>query len=367
MTHLERILATFKGKECDVIPWFADLTYWYNAELYHGTLPQKYRGLEGTVDLYKDLGCGGHEHLLDLPCKVTYTDVEIVVTEEGDNRITEWHTPIGTLRQTNTFSARSYSSAIVDYPVKTVEDLKILRFILENQKVTPDYSRQEEMIAAWGGYGAASSLPPRTPFANLLVGWSGVLHTTYLLADDPMAVEETLEVMAATDDPIYDIVCQSPAPLVYFGDNITSDVVSPKIFKKYYAPYYKKRAEQLHKFDKHIFVHIDGAVKGVLPLIADTGVDCAQSLTPYPAGDATIEEFRKLAGSDVVLWGGLPGAFFSEMYPEEILLDSLMECLRLYRDDGKFIIGVADQVPPDGVIERVAKVSEIVEKYGRLG
>ena len=53
MTFKERMMAVFEGKKPDVIPWFADLGYWYYAETEKGTLPEKYKG-NGVVQLYCD-------------------------------------------------------------------------------------------------------------------------------------------------------------------------------------------------------------------------------------------------------------------------------------------------------------------------
>jgi len=102
-----------------------------------------------------------------------------------------------------------------------------------------------------------------------------------------------------------------------------------------------------------------------LPLLAQTGVDCAQSLTPAPAGDVDVKDFRRLAGDGIVLWGGLPGVLFSEKYPVGMLKRILEDIMETYMNDRKFIIGVADQVPPDGEIERVKMISKIVESKGR--
>lgn len=33
-------------------------------------------------------------------------------------------------------------------------------------------------------------------------------------------------------------------------------------------------------------------------------------------------------------------------------------------EEPKYVFGIADQIPPDGIIERVGRVSDLVEKYG---
>lgn len=371
MTHKERLMAVFQGGKPDVMPWYADLTYWYSAEVVKGTLSERYRG-DGVVQLYKDLNVGAHEHVLNQPWQTDYEDVQVKVEEERNaagqvvRQRTSWVTPVGTLSQIQEFEFNSYCWAYREYPVKTPDDLKVLRFIFQHQHVTPYYSEQIRQIELFGDWGVAASMPHRTPMANLFVIWMGVTNTVYALADAPEEIEETLEVLSAADDPIYEIICQSPAPLVYFPDNITGEVVSPRIFQKYYAPYYRRRAEQLHRAGKYIFVHIDGTFKNLIPHVAPTGVDCAQSLTPAPVGDVPLEDFRTLAGADLILWGGVPAAYFSPVYPEEALREIVLKAIRLYKHDPRFMLCVCDQVPPDGIIERVRMVSNLVEEHGRI-
>jgi hypothetical protein len=193
----------------------------------------------------------------------------------------------------------------------------------------------------------------------------GPTTTFRLLLKAREEFEETLEVMGETDDIIYDIISEAPAPLVLFGDNITSEIVSPSIFKKYYAPYYKKRTPKLHAHGKYIWVHIDGTLRGVLPLLEETGVDAAESLTPYPIGDVRIEDLRRIAGSRLILWGGVPAVFFSPQYPEKELINMVEKVIECYKDDGKFVIGTADQPPPDSNIERIKLVSKIIKEKAK--
>jgi hypothetical protein len=38
--------------------------------------------------------------------------------------------------------------------------------------------------------------------------------------------------------------------------------------------------------------------------------------------------------------------------------------LEVMRSEPRYVLGVADQVPPDGLERRVRRVGELVEKYG---
>ena len=371
MTLKERLLAVFRGERPDVMPWFADITYWYGTAEEQGTLPEKYRG-EGIYQLYRDLGCGAHEHVLGRPYEAELTEVESNITYEYDadgepyREQTYWRTPVGSLTRIKQYEPASNSWAYRKYAVQTPDDLKVLRFICEHQHlVSTDFAGQTNQIKAWGGVGVASTFPPRNPLSALLVSWMGVMNVSYALHDMPAEVEKTMDVMAQADDPVYEAIADSPAPLVYFGENLTGEVISPTWFKKYCAPYYIRRANLLRKKGKYIFLHIDGTMRSLLPLIADTGIHCAQSLTPAPVGDVALSEMRELAGDELILWSGVPGVCFSPLYPFEVVRNIVMDCFKYHKEFGRFIIGVCDQVPPDGEIERVRMISDLVEEYGR--
>jgi len=67
-----------------------------------------------------------------------------------------------------------------------------------------------------------------------------------------------------------------------------------------------------------------------------------------------------LADSDtLILWGGVPGVMFAPPYTwgeMKTLVQQLLACW----GDRPFIMGVADQVPPDGDIEFVRKIARLI-------
>ncbi len=335
-----------------------------------GKLPERYEGW-GVVDLYRDYGIGGMEQVLANPWRQTYDTDEIAVKSweeerEGKRLIhVEWTTPVGSLHQVQQFEPLGYTWAYLEYPCKTSADLRTLQFLCHHTQFEADYSHQLLQIEKWGGEGIPGTIPPRMPMADLLVIWMGVTNTVYALLDDREEVHRTLDALDERDERLYPIVCDSPAPLVCFGENISAEVVGPKVFRDYYLPYHIKRSAQVRKAGKHTLVHIDGTMRGVLEQVAASGIQCAQSLTPAPVGDLTPRQMRELAGPEVLLWTGVPGALFSPLYPAQTVERCVREILEELMEEGKVLIGTCDQVPPDGDMERVRLVSELVEKYGR--
>jgi HD-GYP domain-containing protein (c-di-GMP phosphodiesterase class II) len=56
---------------------------------------------------------------------------------------------------------------------------------------------------------------------------------------------------------------------------------------------------------------MDGTLKGLIKMVAETGFDVLDALTPAPEGDLEIEEISEKAGPDPILCGGLPGPHFT--------------------------------------------------------
>ncbi len=110
-----------------------------------------------------------------------------------------------------------------------------------------------------------------------------------------------------------------------------------------------------------VSVHLDGTVRGLLPKLAAVGIDAIEALTPQPVGDLPVEAMRGVAGSDsVILWGGVPGAMFAPPYTRDDMKTYVLKVLKCWSGQ-PFVLGVADQVLPDGDISMVRKIGELCE------
>ena len=133
-------------------------------------------------------------------------------------------------------------------------------------------------------------------------------------------------------------------------------------FRRYQFDYYVMRAEQLHAAGKKIGAHLDGAVRPLLRLLVEAGLDFVEALTPQPTGDVGIAELRELGGPNVVLFGGVPGAMFAPPFVADDIRRHVEAVIEAHWGHGRFILGVADQVPPDGDIELVRLIGQMCEE-----
>ena len=112
-------------------------------------------------------------------------------------------------------------------------------------------------------------------------------------------------------------------------------------------------------------MHLDGTVKGLLPKLIRSGFDAIEALTPKPGGDLDVEEIRNLAdGSSAILWGGVPGIMFSPPYTWQQMESHVRRLIDCWRGR-PFILGVADQVPPDGDIQFCRRIAEMIREAYR--
>jgi uroporphyrinogen-III decarboxylase len=380
MNERERILSVLDGGKADTIPWFADLSWWYDAHKQKGDLPEIYCDEEGAVPsyqshfqlaptdskgylrLHQDTGVGIFFYAPMVWKERFNPDIKFRITKDGNRIITKAITPIGELESISQYLPESYTSAYQSYFVKQPEDLKVMQYIWKNRLISPHYEAFIQLDQLWGGSGIAIALSPISSSAlqTLITRWAGIETTVNLLIDAETLLEETIEVVQSADDEIFEIIANSPARIVEFPDNVSGQVTGKNLLRKYVLPYWKKRINQLHSGGKYVGVHNDGGVSGALPVIIEAGFDFVEAITPKPVGDITLEEIKILSGGRIVVIGGLPGAFFSPLYSDDFFRNFVEKVLSVFSDSGGFILGSADQVPPDAEFDRICMVREIL-------
>jgi len=362
MTPRERLLAPFRGIKPDRPAWLADLGYWYNANLKAGKLPPEFKDRDG----YKRL----HEHY-GVCCYYNYggwfftsrqDGIEFHTEESDGKRIRRWRTPHGQLTDRWEYISQSSCWAHVEYAVKSAAELKIVQDIFARQIYEPRYDKYLSAAKELGESGLPISGAPRSPLPALLADWCGVVNTIYLIADEPQAVEDTLAVIDRSNDDAFKYIAAGPAELLHFCDNLDSGNCA-SYFNDYLEEYYRRRLGQIHQAGKYAVVHLDGAVRGLLPKLAACGFDGIEAITPGPVGDVEIEELRALAANPrTIIWGGIPGAMFAPPWKADDIRAHTKRLLDALWADGRLIVGSADQVPPDGNIEFCRIIADTIEE-----
>ena len=161
------------------------------------------------------------------------------------------------------------------------------------------------------------------------------------------------------------IAVDSPAEVLMIPENLSSEMVGPHFFEKYMKGYQDRWTEEIRKAGKYSFIHIDGTLAGLLREEASVGFSVLEALTPHPVGDLKIGELAAYAGdSKSILWGGIPGVYFTGSVTDEEFYRHVKEVLSVMVQEPRYVLGVADQVPPDALESRVRRVGELVGMFG---
>jgi len=363
MTRRERIKKIFKREKPDKVPWFGDLDYWASALIIDGKKPKNFKQSAEYIDWHRDLGVGYYLQGY-FPFKEIH-HFEVKMWTEGNRRYRKMITPRGDLQECWEYIPSSYSEGPVEHFIKSETDLAALRYVYENTEYEPDYNYGRQRLRQIGDQGVLLCYTPKSPFMHLVALEAGIMAVTFSEMNAPEEFAETLDVMEKVFDRAARIAVDSPAEVLMIPENLSSEMVGPTYFEKYMCSYQEKWVNEIRKAGKFSFIHIDGTLKGLLKQEASVGFDVLEALTPKPVGDLAIEEWAALAEKkDTILWGGIPGVYFTNAVSGQEFDRHIQAVLEVMISESRYVLGVADQVPPDGLESRVRRVTELVEKYG---
>lgn len=367
MTNRERLLAIMAGRSPDRIPWIPRLKLWYEAHRRQGTLPEKYEGWD-MRDIERDLEMGtpareGRVYRTELH------DVEVHTERRGHDTVTKYVTPVGTVstrRQSSHVLDRvGIEGLMVDKMINGPEDYPVVEYLIRHTEIVPTY---EEYLAYedWiGEDGVPMVQIGPDPMFRILRELIGFDDAYFHLHDYPDRVAHLYEVLKEQAAEIQRVALDSPAELILHGTHFHSQMTPPPIFKRYMIPYFRPFAERLHERDKILACHADADTSSLLDLIKEAGFDMVECFVTAPMVPVTLEQARAVFGTEVIIWGGVPSTILEDPVTDEEFEDYMLDLFRTIAPGDAFVLGVADNVMPDSKLERVRRISEMVEAYGR--
>jgi len=358
-------LFILQGKQPDLVPWCGDLDYWANSLIKRGLKPRGFIHSDEYIQWHHNLGVGFYLQGY-FPYKEIKDNCEVLEWNEGHRRYKEIITPLGSVRECWEYIPSSYTEGPIEHFLKTGADLPVMKHIYANTRFEPDYDFAVKRRQQVGDQGVVLCYLPKSPFMHLLALEAGIMAVTTLALTMPGEFQELLEVMKNAFDRAAQIAVESPAEVLMIPENLSSEMVGPDFFEMYMRSYQEEWTEKIKEVGKYSFIHMDGTLAGLLKQEASVGFSVLEALTPHPVGDMKFESLADFAGdSKSILWGGIPGAYFTSNVSENEFEAHVRHLLSIMVKEPRYVLGVADQVPPDGLEERVKRVGELVEVYGK--
>jgi uroporphyrinogen-III decarboxylase len=364
MTPRERILTILRGGMPDQVPWCGDLDYWANSLIKRGLKPDGFILSEDYIGWHRELGVGFYLQGY-FPYRQILLNCSVKEWNEGNRHFKEILTPKGSVKECWEYMPTSFSDAPVEHFLKSEADIPVLKFIYENTRFEPDYHIANLRKQQVGDQGVVLCYLPKSPFMHMMALEAGVMAVTMVALTAPDEFSDLLCTMKKAFDQAARIAVDSPAEVLMIPENLSSEMVGPDLFKLYMYDYQKEWTGKIRDAGKYSFIHIDGTLSGLLYQEASVGFTVLEALTPYPVGDVKFEELEALAAdSDSILWGGIPGSYFTDCVSDEEFDRHVKYLLSIMIRKPRFVLGVADQVPPDGLERRVKRVAELVNEFG---
>jgi hypothetical protein len=376
MNHRQRFFNVLEGQKVDHAPFFPDISTWYeNTRKAAGEeeffLPGSFipdshpfhkrpSRLQGSMagftylDYYREYDWGLPAHMYNwFSCQ--YDGVDVRECREGKTKRITYDTQAGSLYRTYVLD-HDGSWAPADTLIKDWEkDVPILKYLLSHTAYQADFAPIEDFLRQTDGFGVCDLVIWRSPFGKLVHEYLGFDKTIYALADYEDEVHEFLDFVAEYDLKIIEMAAGAPCKLVIISDHADENLISPRQYQAYCIPFYQKACGILHNKGKFVSTHLDGNIKGYLPILGETGFDLLDGCTPYPMFNYLPEELAAAPGRPVC-YLGIPATLFVCNTSVNEICDFGLHIAEVF--DHRVIVNVGDILPPNGDIEKVIAVGK---------
>jgi hypothetical protein len=285
--------------------------------------------------------------------------------------LTEYVTPVGTvttrLRSTERLRRQGIQDAEVDFMLKRREDYPVVEYLIEHthyEAAYEDYVAYEQDVGDEGYPMVNCGDCPMHHWMRALVGYD---QAYYHLNDYTNEVERL--VAALTDrhrETVWKHMLDSPARLVMHGHHLSSQMTPPALFEQYVLPYYEELAPKMRARGKVLALHADNDTRHILSQIERAGFAMAECFATHPMVPTTLAEARAAWGDRVIIWGGVPSVILEEPFTEEQFEAYMDDLFRTIAPGGAFILGIADNAMPGSQIERIKRITAMVQQRGTI-
>lgn len=141
-------------------------------------------------------------------------------------------------------------------------------------------------------------------------------------------------------------------------------MMSPAMWKDYFAPPLKAIADMGHEFGMKIFLHCDGSSRQIIPDFIDLGVDILNPIQPQCVG-MEPNELKKEFGDRLCFHGAVDTQKTLPFGTREEVISEVKERIEVMGKGGGYILAPVHTVEADVPVGNILAVYETVKKYGK--
>jgi len=309
---------------------------------------------------------------LSIPVGALKVFIDNVTYEEKRSRdylVRVCRTPVGDVKEMYRINLPSEAGERsdrwkVEYFIKGDEDYRVVEYIYENMKVTPNYRDAVIIETDLGGDGVVYTSGGYSPLMELIIKLMGFRKFSVDLKRNIGRVEDLLELMWEKKLEVYRAIANSPIKIVLIGDNIDEALIDPRLFKKYCLPFYQECSELLKRSGKVVGSHMDGRLRNPKELILESGLDFVHGFTPPPGGNLNVREAKETWKEEVALWLNVPQMTF--YWSDDRMRKYIAKLLKESSPGYGFMLGITETVPPEHRMRGYEVITDAVNELGKL-
>jgi len=301
MTSRERLLAAYRGEEVDRLPFWAKVAN----DTWRLGQPGPVRRLDDEA-LLDAIGADG---IFGLGAGVRCRRPRVATEDRRDDhtRTTVTRTPDGELIERWRQDPATASWHPSEFPVKTVADLRRLRWLYADVEWGPDEAavdaarRRREAIGARGITKAGCGT---SPLMHLVEHVIGPVNTHLMLHDAPEEMAEVIGLMnAARLRRVAAVAAHSPADLIVSVENTSTSLISPTQFRTWCLPHLRECGRTIEAAGKMHELHMCGLLKDLLGDIEGIPASSVEAFTAPTLGNTRLADGRAEAPSKCLVGG----------------------------------------------------------------
>jgi uroporphyrinogen-III decarboxylase len=324
-------------------------------------LPPKYQN-KHIIEMQNEVGSDMHRGVVAY--KEIYDKTIVHQKLEKKGIVQEnFSTPVGSIQQVSRFVPESpFIPFPTEYLIKTPEDFKIFRYVLEHTNIQPDYKDIEFFKSKYPDTILSASLSD-SPYYDLLTKVVGIENFTYFYMENPEEIERTMDAMQENKKKHVELSAQSPADVLICYENTNTSNSLPDWIKQYGFRYLDEFADIAHEYDKPLLIHMCGKINLLLEDIAQCRFDGIIDVAPPPSGDCDFAKAIKIMeNANKTIAGGIECNQYV-MKDTKLFSASVEKFLENLPKSPFFMLGSGDAVPQGTPAENLIEAFRISGKY----
>jgi len=351
MTSRERIMAALKGGKPDRLPWAPLIDGYFTSSLPirpDGTFPD-------VVEAFKMVGADIMERHVPT-YSIDWKSTQHEYINDGSKHIWRISTPVGNLEQVSVNAGNTRS--VTKHLVNSIEELKIMAYIIEKMEFTPDYAYIRQQDTRIGPDGIVTASAEASPIQFVMEQCAGLENAAYLLCDYRREVEALMELIHQRNMERLKIIIDSPAEVIFAYEDTSTTVLSAEWYQKYSSPYINAYADVVNESGKVYITHMCGKLKGFVDLINRDRMHGIDSVCPPETGDMWAHEALEMLPGKVII-GGIDPVALCHMSADETE-EYVKKIIEATAPWSNFILSTGDAVAYGTPMENLQRVSKTV-------